>query len=145
MLDDMNKSILFIAMLVPLIALHSGCASPRQVQQNLARPFPVVGVPKGATREHRAAADRLAKEFRLPVVTFEGNPVCCVWLELNSWHPSPGTDGYVIVHQTGGTTITASSPKELEAAVTRFIKSARVPQGQRVVPVGLMTSYEVLK
>ena len=105
----------------------------------------LVGIPKGATREHHAAADRLAKEFGLSVSALDYNPVCCVWLELVTWRPGSGTDGYIIVHQAGGTKITASSQQQLDAAVSRFIRSARAREGTRVVPVGLMTSYEVVE
>jgi hypothetical protein len=110
-----------------------------------ARPFPIVGIPKGASAEQRAAAEKLGREFGITVSVLDTNPVCCVWLELRAWRPNPGTDGYVIIHQPGGTLITASSQRQLDAAVERFIKSLRVRDGKREAPVGLMTSYEVVK
>ena len=110
-----------------------------------ARPIAVVGIPKGASAEQRAAAEKLGREFGGAVIVVDTNPVCCVWLELRPWRPSPGTDGYVIIHQAGGTLITASNQQQLDAAVERFLKSSRMRDGKREVPVGLMTSYDVVK
>jgi hypothetical protein len=110
-----------------------------------AQPFPVVGIPRSATAQQRAAAEKVGREFGITVSTLDTNPVCCVWLELRSWRPNPGTDGYVIIHQAGGTLITASSQQQLDSAVDRFIKSSRQREGKRECPVGLMTSYDILK
>src|SRR5438045_2737286 len=82
-----------------------------------ARPFAMIGIPKSTTAEQRAAAEKLGREFGITISTFDTNPVCCVWLELRAWRPNPGTDGYVIIHQAGGTLITASSQQQLDAAV----------------------------
>jgi hypothetical protein len=105
----------------------------------------MIGIPKSATSEQRAAAEKLGREFGLTVSMLDTNPVCCIWLELRAWRPNPGTDGYVIIHQSGGTLITASSQRQLDAAVERFIKSSRERDGKREAPVGLMTSYEIVK
>jgi hypothetical protein len=110
-----------------------------------ARAFGIVGIPKSASAEQRKSAGRLGREFGFPVSTFDTNPVCCVWLELTAWRPSPGTDGYVIMHQAGGTLISATNQKQLDAAVERFINSSRERDGKREAPVGLMTSYEIVK
>ena len=110
-----------------------------------ARPFPMIGIPKSATAEQHAAAEKLGREFGITVSTLDTNPVCCVWLELRVWRPNPGTEGYVIIHQAGGTLITASSQQQLDAAVERLVKSSRKRDGKREAPVGLMTSYEVVK
>lgn len=110
-----------------------------------ARPFPIIGIPKSATPEQRAAAERLAHEFGATVTALDTNPVCCIWLELRDWRPNSSADGYVIIHQAGGTLITASNQQELDAAVERFISAACERDGKREVPVGLMTSYEVIK
>jgi len=99
-----------------------------------ARPFPVVGIPKGVSAEQRAAAEKLGREFGITVSVLDTNPVCCVWLELRAWRPNPGSDGYVIIHQAGGTLITASSQQQLDAAVERFIKSSRMRDGSAKFP-----------
>jgi hypothetical protein len=121
------------------------CTVVEAAAAEYARPFPVVGIPKGASTEQRAVAERLGREFGITVSELDTNPVCCVWLELRAWRPKPGTDGYVIIHHSGGTLITASSQRQLDAAVERFIKSSRMRDGKREAPVGLMTSYEVVK
>jgi hypothetical protein len=49
------------------------------------------------------------------------------------------------MHQAGGTLISATNQKQLDAAVERFINSSRERDGKREAPVGLMTSYEIVK
>jgi hypothetical protein len=121
------------------------CTVVASVATEYARPFPMIAIPKSATAEQRSAAEKLGREFGITVSALDTNPVCCVWLELRAWRPSPGTDGYIIIHQAGGTLITASSQQQLDAAVERFIKSSREHDGKREAPVGLMTNYEVIK
>ena len=121
------------------------CTVVAAAASEYARPFPIIGIPKGASAEQRAAAEKLGREFGITVSMLDTNPVCCVWLELRAWRPNPGTDGYVIIHQAGGTLINASSQQQLDAAVERFIRASRMRDGKREAPVGLMTSYEVIK
>jgi hypothetical protein len=53
--------------------------------------------------------------------------------------------GYVIMHSTDGTLITASDQHWLDAAVERFIKSSRMRNGYREARYGLVTSFDVPK
>jgi len=106
---------------------------------------PDVGVPQDASKAHRAAAEKLAKAFQFPVTTKETNSATgCIWLELRAFNPNP-TPGYVIIHSRDGTLVIASNPHWLEAAVERFIKSARVRNGHYEARFGLATSFDVPK
>ena len=110
-----------------------------------ARPFAGFAIPKASTAAHRATAERAAKFFGMTATPLDMNPVCCVWMEIRSWRPAPGEDGYIIIHQGGGTLILATNQEQLDAAADRFMEASRVVVGKREVPVGLMTSYKVLE
>lgn len=139
--EAMNLSMKFIQYALILLAPTQTVWAASALHET-APPFPVVLIPKDAESTHRWLAERLASSFILgEVKTAEKNPTCCVWLEVTHWSPSPGTPGYVILHQPGGTFISASSIKELGLAVDRFIGSAESRDGRKVVPVGLMTDY----
>ncbi len=102
-----------------------------------------VAVPKDASTAHRAAAEKLANAFGFPITAGETNPPSgCIWLELRPFGPNP-VPGYVIIHSGDGTLITASSPRWLEDAVERFIKSSRERNGHREARFGLVTSFDL--
>lgn len=104
----------------------------------------IIAVPKQATAPHRAAAARLAKAFGGNVITVDGrNPVCCVWLDIGLPVPNPGTPGYIVLHQRGGTTISASGQEQLDRAVTRLIAVSKIVDSIRVLPEGVITSFPV--
>ncbi len=106
---------------------------------------PNIGIPQDASKAHREAAEKLAKAFGFPLTEMQTNPPAgCVWLETRSFHPFMYS-GYVIIHSSGGTLITASDQRWLDAAVERFIKSSRMRNGYREVRYGLVTSFDVSK
>jgi hypothetical protein len=110
------------------------------------RPYPVVGVSTDADDDVKSAASEIASAIRVDLV-IEGktNPVCCVWIEISRWTPNPGTPGYIIVNQPGGSIITASNAEQLRLAVKRFKESIRVNDGEIQVPTGLLTNYSVVE
>ncbi len=102
-----------------------------------------VAVPKDASTAHRAAAEKLANAFGFPVTAVETiPPTGCICVELRSFAPNP-VQGYVIIHSGDGTLITASSPRWLEDAVERFIKSTRERNGHHEARFGLATSFDI--
>jgi hypothetical protein len=110
-----------------------------------------VRVPAGASASHRATADQLASAFRLsvtvaPAAPSEGGmPSGCIWLEVRPMGGTPDVEGYIILHATKSTVITATSEQQLAAAVKRFIESSRQHNGKRQVPFGLATSFELAR
>src|ERR1700691_513019 len=90
----------WLAVAAVLIVVPAVAADPSEFRWS--RPFPLVGIPKTAAAAHRAAADKLAKAFGCPLIASDSNPVCCVWLDLALPRPNPGVDGYIILHQEGG-------------------------------------------
>jgi hypothetical protein len=102
----------------------------------------IIAIPKNATSAHRGAATRLALAFGGSVVSVDGpNPVCCVWLDLRLPVPTPGRAGYIVLHQAGGSTVTASDQAQLDAAVTRMVTISKVVGGVRVLPEGIISSF----
>jgi hypothetical protein len=118
----------------------------RKRRANSSEPSRSLVCPFTASREHKAAAKTVADALGVKIIT-EGktNPVCCVWLEVTKWTPSPGEPGYVIINQGGGSLISASDEKQLQAAVARFIASIDKSKKEARVPRGLMTSYPIAK
>lgn len=106
---------------------------------------PVVAIPKGASMEQRATAEKLAKAFGLSVTEAAASPPHSVWLELRRLGSSSDWDGYIVFHYNGGTLITASGQWWLDGAVDRFIKSSRERNGKREAPTGLMTSFRLAR
>jgi hypothetical protein len=109
-----------------------------------------VRVPAGASPDHRAAADQLAKALGLPVTvagnaTEGGIPSGCIWLEVRPMGGTPDMEGYIILHADNGTVITATNPRRLDAAVKRFVETSRERKGKREARLGLATSFELAR
>jgi hypothetical protein len=102
-------------------------------------------VPKNASPEDRAAAQKLAKVFDASFSVEDGNSPqpSCVWVEMCDFAPKSSAMGYIIIHSPDGTQITASSQYWLDAAVERFIKSSRTRNGIHEAPFGLTTSFNL--
>ena len=130
---------------------HSLAAPPPEAakEPEYTQLVPIVAVHARADAELLAAAKEIAEAMggdKVGVLQVQGNPVCCVWIELNNWgEPNPGAAGYVIVNQPGGSIITASDKTQLKTAVARFKKSIRKKDGKTEVPGGLVTNYSVVK
>jgi hypothetical protein len=111
----------------------------------------MVSVPAAASVKHRAIADQLATAFGLPAMVAQdapsdgGIPRGCIWLEARSMGGTPDVEGYIILHATKSTVITATSEQRLAAAVKRFIESSRQHNGERQVPFGLAASFELAR
>ena len=105
---------------------------------------PAVAFPQDASSAHRAAAEKLAKAFSFPATAVATNPQpSCIWVELRDFAPKSAAMGYVIIHSSDGTHITASNQYWLDAAVERLIKSSRESNGHREAPFGLTTSFNL--
>ncbi|HET6323559.1 MAG TPA: hypothetical protein VFG04_02570 [Planctomycetaceae bacterium] len=120
-------------------------AEPTPALSRYTRPYPIVGVPTGASEAHKALAQQVAVLIgHPPIVEQRTNPVCCIWIEINGFTPNPGKAGYVIVNDAGGSIIAASDLEQLRAAVQRFKKSIRSQDGKPEIPIGLLTNYPVV-
>jgi hypothetical protein len=140
----MNKPLtLLIATGVFLAASVAGSADPEP-----AKPYvtvrSVLAMPDDASKEQQALVNDLAKTIDCYIVLkSKHNPICCVWLEINGYYPSPGDPGYIIVNQSGGILITASDIEQLRKAVARFKASLRKTDHGFEVPEGLITNFPI--
>jgi hypothetical protein len=107
-----------------------------------------VAFPTDASRECRAAADKLGKVLGLSVAETRTKPDRCIWLELHQWDSSTDQwrgynywDGYIILHYDNGTVISASSQEWLDKGVDRFIRLTQDRNGKREAPTGMTTSF----
>ena len=69
------------------------------------------------------------------------NPVCCFWIEINPWRPSPGVDGFVLVTQHGGSLLWLSSIDQAENVLRILEQSVRREGGDVYLPAGLTSNY----
>jgi hypothetical protein len=53
--------------------------------------------------------------------------------------------GYVILHQGGGTVISASDTDQMKVAIKRWLSTAKKTKDGLAFPVGITTSYRVIK
>jgi hypothetical protein len=91
-------------------------------------------------------AEDIAKRLNIPIIQAgKRNPVCCLWLEILPWKPSPGEPGYLIINQGGGSLIQATNAEQMKRAVERFKTSIQNRPDGVVVPRGLMTSFPVVE
>lgn len=106
---------------------------------------PVVTVPKGASKEHHATAEKLAKAFGIPMSEAAASSPHSIWVELRRQGSDSDWDGYLVFHYSSGTVISASGEEWLNAAVERFISSSRERNGRREAPTGLITSFRLAR
>ncbi len=106
----------------------------------------MVMLPHGASAELESLAKEIAKTIGAASVgRARQNPVCCVWLEINHWTPNPGSPGFIIVNQPGGTLIQASNHEQMKLAVEKLKSVIRVRNGEAEVPMGLITNYKSVR
>ena len=134
------------AMIATFVTALVQAAEPTAKIDEMVRPFPIVGIPIGASIAHKAAANELAQALGASVqIEAKANPACCVWLEITGWTPNPGAPGYIIVNQPGGSIVSASDEDQLKLAVQRF-KNVMQKSGKDVlVPKGLLTNFPLAK
>ena len=110
-----------------------------------------VSLPAGASPAHRAAAEKLATAFGLKITvahnasTEGGIPGDCIWLEVRPMGQTPDVQGYIILHASTSTVITATNDQRLDSAAKRFIESSRHHNGKRQAPFGLATSFQLAR
>ncbi len=80
--------------------------------------------------------------FGKSISALEQNPRCCVWFEIVC-AANPGSDGWFVWHEAGGTIITATEVSQMEKAVDVLNRLAITENGQRMLRTGITTSLPV--
>lgn len=128
----------------PLATSHSIGGALKGSDLASTRPYPIVMYDRENEERLKSYAERIAKLIGTTAVqASDHNPVCCVWLEITGWTPNPGTGGYIINHQPGGSLIQASDEEQLRLAVEHFESTATRYGDHIEVPVGVLTNYDV--
>ena len=141
----MNKALACFALIGACLAISAAYCADTEKSTKYIRPFPIVGLPDNADKDHQALADEVAKAIGSKLILKQkSNPICCVWLEISLGTPNPGEPGYIIVNQGGGSLIMASDVEQLRKAVARFKGSLRKVKDGVEVPEGVMTSFPVI-
>lgn len=128
----------------PLAVSHSADSTQTISDRVATRPFPMVIYDRDDEELLRPYAERIAKLIGTTAVqASDHNPVCCVWIEITGWTPNPGSGGYIINHQPGGSLIQASDEDQLRLAIERFEATATRNGDRLEVPMGILTNYIV--
>jgi hypothetical protein len=141
----MRLALTFVVAIVLVVGLVSAKEKDRGAWNDFTPSMPVVAVSTEADDATKAAARDVADALGVKLsIETNRNPTCCVWVEVSGWKPNPGTDGWVIINQPGGSIVSAADADQLQSAVTRFKQSIRMKAGEAMVPIGLMTSYPLI-
>jgi len=70
------------------------------------------------------------------------NPRCCVWFEIVG-AANPGSDGWYVWHEAGGTIITATNLGQMKKAVDALNRIAKAENEKRLLRTGITTSFPV--
>ncbi len=144
----MKMSLLAYGIVAAMCA--AGIAGPAttsqpEVKAEFGPPFPMVRIPRTTDDKLKSLAKQIAVAIGVPPVgRLDYNPVCCVWIQIVPWVPNPGTGGYLIINQPGGSIIQASDIDQMKQAVERFKSSIRMHDGKAEVPMGMLTNYPVI-
>jgi hypothetical protein len=130
--------------MVPLTAASSVDGDRANPGRASTRPYPIVMYDREDEELLKPYAEQIAKLIGTTAVQASDlNPVCCVWIEITGWTPNPGTGGYIINHQPGGSLIQASDEDQLLLAIERFEATATRNGDRLEVPIGILTNYVV--
>jgi hypothetical protein len=118
-------------------------ATPKDTMDRYAPCFPLYSC---KTSQHQDLAP-LMKDFShsfggKAINALERNPRCCVWFEIVG-AANPGTDGWYVWHQAGGTIITATDMDQMKVAIEALNRIAKTENEQRVLPIGITTCFPV--
>ena len=73
------------------------------------------------------------------VAVAAANPVCCFYVSV--FRPNPTQEGFVFIHQCGGSLLVASSEAEILRALTEITKRGVSEDGEVRYPLGVMNGY----
>lgn len=97
-------------------------------------------------KKHAAKLARLLSPRSVPADwEAKQNPICCFWIEVDSWHPDGANSGFVVLIQQGGAVLRASDVEQVAAAVRAIEKNIVMHGDQVYLPKGVITSYPVIE
>ena len=72
----------------------------------------------------------------------ESNPRCCVWFQIVG-AANPGSAGWHVWHQQGGTIITATDAEQMKDAIRELSRLSKKRNEQHSLPIGIITNFPV--
>lgn len=107
--------------------------------------FPIA-LNKDSTSELKKVADEVSGHLGQKIVLLvDANPICCLWLELDSWKPQPCQDYYILHFEKGGAYIKATSIEQMKLAVVRLKEIVKRKDGTVSVPIGMVTNLPIIQ
>jgi hypothetical protein len=102
----------------------------------------IVGIRTG-DGESKLLARSLSKALDSPIMEFETNPVCCLWVE--KWAPTNSGSSFVLILQDQGGVLLYSDKKSFKEAVD-WVSSQVDKNGRRErLPKGVVTNLRAIK
>ena len=118
-------------------------ATPKIISTSYAPIFPVYSCGTSQHEDLSPLMKTFSESFDGKTINaFDRNPRCCVWFEIVG-AANPGTDGWYMWHELGGTIITATDLNQMRRAIDALNRIAKTETEQRMLPVGITTSFAV--
>lgn len=128
---------LSLLILIPLVYSSTSLGDDRVLWERM-----IVGIRTG-DGESKLLARSLSKALDSPIMEFETNPVCCLWVE--KWAPTNSGSSFVLILQDQGGVLLYSDKKSFKEAVD-WVSSQVDKNGRRErLPKGVVTNLRAIK
>ena len=109
-------------------------------------------LPVAIAKDSKVELRELARDLALVVsagandlvLESESNPVCCFWIEIDSWLPSEAPGAFLVQIEDHGARIIASDLRQARLAVDAVRKATIKKQESAVLPKGLLTNCALM-
>jgi hypothetical protein len=144
------QTIIFVSV-VSLTLVHLGCEtnsvpgvqSVKSVDELIDWRLPVAA-PTNVIEKYSSDINELVEILGTGIVKTDRNPECAFWIEVGKWNPNPEGEGYVVVIESGGATLSATDQAAMRAGIAHIKKVLIRKNGRTYLPRAVLTNYPVI-